>query len=80
MHVAHAQPGSVTRCRSICSLEARWSQDSCCRPHSRPPRPAGWLVVVPLAVGFVLSRAVAEPLWGFAETVNPLVGGWAGLA
>jgi hypothetical protein len=39
---------------------------------------AGWLVVVPLFIGFVVSRLVAEPLWAFAEGVNPQVGalGW----
>lgn len=34
---------------------------------------AGYLVAVPLVVGFLVSRAVAAPLWDFAETVNPAV-------
>lgn len=33
----------------------------------------GYLVAIPLVVGFVLSRAVAQPLWGYAETLNPAV-------
>ena len=47
--------------------------------HSRLPDwlplpacpPAGTLVAIPLAIGFALSRMVAQPLWGYAETIDP---------
>ena len=29
------------------------------------------LLAVPLALGFVISRVVAQPLWGYAEELNP---------
>ena len=37
----------------------------------RPARPAGTLFAIPLVVGFILSRAVAQPVWSYAETLNP---------
>ncbi|PSC69171.1 Chloroplast envelope membrane [Micractinium conductrix] len=32
---------------------------------------AGTLFAIPLVVGFILSRAVAQPVWSYAETLNP---------
>lgn len=32
---------------------------------------AGILIAVPLTVGFLISRLVAEPLWQYAERLNP---------
>lgn len=32
---------------------------------------AGVLLAIPLAIGFVVSRAVAQPLWSYAEQLNP---------
>ena len=43
-------------------------------PHTAsrpPPRPAGTLVAVPLLVGFLVSRAVAQPVWSYAEGLDP---------
>lgn len=31
----------------------------------------GYLIVVPLALGFIISRLVAQPVWSWAENLNP---------
>lgn len=39
-----------------------------------PPHPAcrpGILLAIPLAIGFGVSRAVAQPLWSYAEQLDP---------
>ena len=32
---------------------------------------AGILLAVPLVAGFIVSRLVAAPLWGYAESLDP---------
>lgn len=51
--------------RQLCSCAAIHPPLTCC--VIRAPCPAGALIGIPLAVGFVVSRFVATPLWDFAR-------------
>lgn len=44
---------------------------SCCPPLLCPPRCPGILLAIPLAIGFGVSRVVAQPLWAYAERLDP---------